>query len=425
MKEERISKEFSQLISKPPSWTTKYGTTSVVIISIIFIALSAFISYNDIIESRILLTTKEPTVKIKSRINGELANIYVKHSDTVISEQILAELKNEAKLSDVLLISDKLNDLKEFKEFTIDSLSLIFPTNLRLGMIQESYNSFYTNYQDFLINDSLKPKEYETNLITNQISQKKLLLDNQRNELFQFGELLNISASQLQRQKTLFAKGVISESELEQSKSEHFTQQKSFRETKAKINQTKIELTALENKMMNSSVDTFKQNENTLEVLKQSVQNLKNKIETWEEKYILKSRTNGIVSFYDSYEKFQSVSIGERIFTIFPKMNSGIIGTLKIPVFNSGKVKKGQRVIIKLDNYPHYQYGSFEGKVLALSSSPESNTYTVFVDSIFLESSYNEKIIFNQEMLGNAEIVTEELSLLERALYSLRKVFSN
>jgi hypothetical protein len=40
-----------------------------------------------------------------------------------------------------------------------------------------------------------------------------------------------------------------------------------------------------------------------------------------------------------------------------------------------------------------------------------------------LQTSYKKQIIFQQEMKGSAEIVTEDLRLLERILYQFKNIF--
>ena len=40
-----------------------------------------------------------------------------------------------------------------------------------------------------------------------------------------------------------------------------------------------------------------------------------------------------------------------------------------------------------------------------------------------LDTSYEKKIIFQQEMTGTADIVTEDLRLIERLLYQFRDMF--
>jgi len=40
-----------------------------------------------------------------------------------------------------------------------------------------------------------------------------------------------------------------------------------------------------------------------------------------------------------------------------------------------------------------------------------------------LKTSYNKQITFQQEMKGSAEIVTEDLRLIERILYQFKSIF--
>jgi hypothetical protein len=40
-----------------------------------------------------------------------------------------------------------------------------------------------------------------------------------------------------------------------------------------------------------------------------------------------------------------------------------------------------------------------------------------------LQTSYKKQIVFQQEMTGTADIVTEDLRLIERLLYQFRAIF--
>ncbi|WP_317168900.1 hypothetical protein [Flavobacterium undicola] len=63
-------------------------------------------------------------------------------------------------------------------------------------------------------------------------------------------------------------------------------------------------------------------------------------------------------------------------------------------------------------------------KTISLIPDKEGN---LFIDVSFpnaLETSYNKQIIFQQEMSGTAEIVTEDLRLIERLLYQFRDIFN-
>ena len=87
-------------------------------------------------------------------------------------------------------------------------------------------------------------------------------------------------------------------------------------------------------------------------------------------------------------------------------------------------VKVGQRVIVRFDNYPDAEFGTVEGRVFAVSLVPSENNYTVGIGfPNGLETNYGYSLPILQEMPAVAEIVTEELSLIERFIQPLRKVW--
>lgn len=98
-----------------------------------------------------------------------------------------------------------------------------------------------------------------------------------------------------------------------------------------------------------------------------------------------------------------------------------------MPIRNSGKIKPGQRVIIKLENYPYREWGTIDGEVKIISEVPtkgENEGYVVYVQIMDLVTSYGKTLEFKQEMIGSAEIVLEEITLLERIFYQFRHLWS-
>ena len=80
---------------------------------------------------------------------------------------------------------------------------------------------------------------------------------------------------------------------------------------------------------------------------------------------------------------------------------------------------------IKIENYPDNEYGVLNGLVEKISLIPNTDGfYLIDVElSQTLITSYNKKIDFKQEMRGTAEIITEDLRLIERFFYQFRKAF--
>ena len=157
----------------------------------------------------------------------------------------------------------------------------------------------------------------------------------------------------------------------------------------------------------------------------QSFNQLKKSIKDWEYRYVLISDINGNISFLNVWNTNQTVNQGDLVFTIIPIENSSFIAKLKTPSQNYGKIKVGQKVNIKLDNYPNTEFGILNGIVDNVSLiADEGGLYNVDVKlSDKLITSYNKEIEFKQEMTGIAEIITEDLRLIERFFYQLKQIF--
>lgn len=99
----------------------------------------------------------------------------------------------------------------------------------------------------------------------------------------------------------------------------------------------------------------------------------------------------------------------------------------------SGRVmeKCGYVVNIKLDAYSYMDYGILRGKITSLAQTPEissSNTivYTATVElTDNLNTTYKKKIPFIQQMTGQANIITEEMTLLDQIIRPIYSLFKN
>ena len=92
---------------------------------------------------------------------------------------------------------------------------------------------------------------------------------------------------------------------------------------------------------------------------------------------------------------------------------------------NSGKVKSGQNVNIKLSSFPYAEYGMLSGEVKSLSLVPDQGKYYVEIElTNGLNTNYNKQLPLLQEMTGTAEIITEDLRLIERIIAPIRSLYN-
>ena len=143
----------------------------------------------------------------------------------------------------------------------------------------------------------------------------------------------------------------------------------------------------------------------------------------WESLYVLKSNYTGRVSLGNYWSTAQSVNVGDVVMSIISDDITPPFGKVVLPMQNSGKVKVGQKVNIKLLNYPYTEYGVLKATIKNISLAPEQGNYYIELNlDNGLTTSYNKKLDFLQEMSGIAEIITEDMRLLTRIFAPIKTI---
>jgi hypothetical protein len=138
-------------------------------------------------------------------------------------------------------------------------------------------------------------------------------------------------------------------------------------------------------------------------------------IKSWEENYVIKSPINGKLHYLIPFKESQYIKMNEDLVTITPDtMNFRV--ELKIPFSGAGKLKTGQKVNIKLNDYPFNEFGVVTGKIVQLSEVASQDHYLgiVMPDDVKNRTSYNRTIHIHENALGVAEIITQDRSWLGR-----------
>jgi HlyD family secretion protein len=182
-----------------------------------------------------------------------------------------------------------------------------------------------------------------------------------------------------------------------------------------KLAETQSLTLKLEQELVDAELALAEQTKKMQNTLIESVNVLKSRLALWEQTFIIRSPIAGTVSFTNFWSKNQQVKKDERIFTVIPEVKSQIIGRLNLPVQGAGKVRVGQKVNIRFDNFPSMEYGFIEGYVKTISLIPDNENYIVEVGiPQDMKTNYRITLKFSQEMKGSAEIITEDLRLIQR-----------
>jgi hypothetical protein len=181
------------------------------------------------------------------------------------------------------------------------------------------------------------------------------------------------------------------------------------------MQQIRVEVAQVEKERQLLQIQYTQQSLQSAQALRIALMNFQTQLSVWEQAHLLKATIAGQVSLYDFWSPSQHVEKGQVVMSINPGTTQQVIGKMKVPIQNSGKVAKGQEVRIYLENYPFQEFGTLQGSVSSISSLPKQGYYFVTIDfPKGLLSGNSRKLPFQQNMQGRAEIITKHRRLVER-----------
>lgn len=419
------SEEFQDVLGAVPSWILRWGITTVAIIVLILLIGSALFKYPDVVNAAVKLTSSQPTASIIAKASGKIQQIFVKDKQHVAKGDYLALIENPAEMSDVLYI-------KQFLSFAgWERDSLILPRQkINVGNFQSLYSSYYIALSEYI---QFRKMNYYPQKMT--MTKKRIMQnDEYYKKLVHQKELMNkqleISKQQYQRDYLLKEKKAISDMDLEITYSQYLQGQISYENMEMSIENHSIQI----NQLYESLFDTefqYKSKKESLELqLKSLTMQLKTEIEKWEMTYLLKSPIDGVITFINYWTENQNIVTGEKAFNVVPQKAGIYIGRALLPASHSGKVITGQRVNINFSNFPNSEFGTVKGVVCNISLvATEVNNQSNYMIEISLPNglytTYKKELPFVPEMEGEAQIITKDISLLERFLMPLKKVLTD
>jgi hypothetical protein len=93
---------------------------------------------------------------------------------------------------------------------------------------------------------------------------------------------------------------------------------------------------------------------------------------------------------------------------------------LRLPVYGAGKVKKGQRVLVRLDAYPHDEFGFLEGEISEMVPVAIDNYYRANVKlTNGLVTNVGKELPIQPLLQGSAEIMLDDQKLSHRIFGTL------
>ena len=426
------TEEVQDLIDRMP---TTFGQK----ITLLVIAVAAFllffgwkIRYPDIVSGKISINASHSPLKLVAFSSGKLRLLTTQSQASVSEGQVVAYVESSSSFEDV----NKVSDIVERISLPISDAALLYPKLPRIASLGELNASYFTFFNAVkLLADYQKNKIYD-----HQIKAFRELISKQNEVLKASINRTSISAENrriyqrfYERDSLLLAKRVISKADFDQTDIRMVGARDQYESAVAGVASAEEQLSQTESRVQEIIIQKDERERQLhLDVLT-SYNDFVARARSWRQKYVFVSPFDGRVQFLKFWKNDEFVQAGDPIFNIIPRQY-GITGQVTMPAIGAGKVKIGQEVVVKLDDYPFMEYGSVSGLIKSISLTPSSSQTAQGVEDVYLVTvdfpsgfvtNYGRRLSVKFDMGGSVEIITRDRQLIERFFdsfkYAIRK----
>jgi HlyD family secretion protein len=421
------SSEVQEFISHKPNFIIRWGITIFFLVLLSLAAVCWFIQYPDLVISKAKLNSINAPKEIITHTDGKLIKVLVKENDTVHAGQVMAHMESLANPDAVLHLSKQVdainktienNQTNEIVHFFSNGSNQTFSN--QLGEVQTNYQTFiqaFITFKNYLSNGFYLHKRVILQTDLQNIQKQNIILNTQKELLIKD---LSLTNETFKANETLAKEKVISSMDYRNEESKLIAKKMALPQINSSIvsnesqqNEKRKEIAELENQIIVQK-----------SIFIQALQTFKSQLQAWEYKYLLKSSIDGTVSFTGFFQENQEIRSGQALFYIQPN-NTNYFVEMLIPQYNFGKVKQGQEVLLKFQAYPYEQFGAVVGKIDYINKLPTDSGYLAkVVLPQGLTTNYKKELKFRNGLYAEADIVTENMRLLERFYYNLVKQIS-
>lgn len=415
-----VSNEVQEIVSYRPHWIVRKGNFVFFLVLSFMLALTWVIEYPDLVKGSMRLVAINPPKLLVANSAGKLEKLLVSNEETVKKGQLLACLQSTANHEQVLILR-KWIDTMENSVIQNDYDALLLhpiPVLSILGELQQPYQEFYkvnSETSQLLANGYYQQKKRALEMdieflrsIKKNTEQQALLMKKE----FEFQTIELAAKEELAREK------VIAPLEFNQDKGRYLLKQQGLEQMEAQIINSKLTGHSKQKEIL----DLEKYYTDQKLVFKTSLFSLKSMIEDWMRQYVVIAPEDGKILFVSFLQENQLLTNAQELFYLQPKQST-YFGEMQAAQTGLGKVRAGQRIIIRVESYPANEFGYLTGVVKYISDFPgKLDSFAIKVDlPNGLNTNEGKQILFRNNLLASAEIITDNRKLSDRFLSQLKQ----
>ena len=381
------------------------------------LTLSWLVKYPDVVQASMYLTTERAPYSVTPKVNGRIRQILVQDNQFIQSGQILAVMESSANFNDIELLRKRVEALRpSIAKGQVPTTFLI--TNLtHLGELQPAFEVFSRTWIQVKAFTQKDYYQHKKAIINSELSVLNDIINKMQEQLILLKQDAELGKAEFNSQRALYEKKVVAEIDYRKAASQYLAKQLPVKQEEQSLLNVSTQLSSKQNELIELDKQYLELHNSFI----QAFNSLDNIISEWNINHLLIAPVAGFVTIPITLQTNQQVRSDSSVFFVTPQ-GSSYIGIAKIPQQNSGKVRSGQRVIIKLAGYPFQEYGTIRGVITEVTPLSESdNTYhSKILLPQGLNTSYKKHLHFRNGLVGTADIVTDNESLLNRIIYSFR-----
>jgi multidrug efflux pump subunit AcrA (membrane-fusion protein) len=417
------SDDVQEIIGTPPRMIVRWGTLVVTGAVFVMVALSFWVQYPDKVRGRVTITSKIAAVRVNAQKSDLISKIHVEDGDKVKEGDLLVEMQSAANFEDVEELEEFTKDLNNADQSELlEFLSSDF-RQLEIGTLQPLYAEMQTNFDKFQFYEQNKAAAKEITQVKRQIQNINSGIRIQKRKLKDAKATQKLEEIKYERLRNLRNSNDIAPQKVEDQEKIWIAARTRVKEIEDEINSRLLQISGL-NKNIGSveSTDSETNNENYIN-LRSSINNLIGAIDRWNEENLLIAAMNGKISMVQNWSEKQYIEQGKEIMAILPEdLEDNYFTQLFIPIRGSGRIEVGQRVLLKLDNYPYREFGQLEGVVIEPPGLQREEGLPVKIKLINGLITQSKKVLkLEQELRGEGAIITENRSVFVRIFENVIK----
>ena len=262
----------------------------------------------------------------------------------------MAVIENHASMEDAIYLEKAL----ERSGMDVDSLdkALLRYKELSLGDMQAAYSGLLSalhacvNYREI----DYYPQKMAS--IRKQIALYKAYYNETERQRKTLSEQFALTRRQYARDSLLYSRSVISSYEHETARASLLQSRYSLEGASASAENLRIQIGEQEQSLLDLTLERSEKEFTLRQELQTAREQLLNSMNEWRLRYCLIAPVGGVVTFTKYWNENQYIPSGEVAFTVVPQGEGRLVGKVRIPIARSGKVRRGQRAIVRFSNFP-------------------------------------------------------------------------